>query len=279
MNVKFRIMLFCVLISTYTISQNKSGCISGDCNNGKGVFIFPNGDKYEGDFENQLLKGFGVYTDVYGNVYTGKFSGNKFNGVGTFVKTDGTKYIGEFLNGKRHGLGIQWYSQTYKEKGKWENDRFIENAEFEDFVVAEEYNFCDSFLKIFMASANGFNSVKGNRVSEYISDAYQCNEKIKEFSLVEISEKNIFSGIYCKGAANECNARFEELKNIVSECLKKSCCSFQNKSQNTATEKKYEFLPVQVINDCSTNLLKSKITIVYISGKSSSEVKLIISGS
>lgn len=264
------------LISLSVFSQAKTGCISGDCMNGKGVFLFPNGDKYEGDFEESHLKGYGTYTDFRGNVYVGYFKDDKFNGKGMFTRTDGTKYIGEFANGKRNGLGTQWYSETYKEKGKWENDRYVEAAEFEDFVINEAYDFCTEFLKIFNASANNFLEVKGKQVSEYITDSYHCTVKIKELSTVEINDKDGYSGAYFKGNKEEGLKKFEELNKLISTCVTKTCCVFQNKFLNGVTEKRYEYSPVSVSANCNTNLLKEKIIIVCKIQKDLTEVILSI---
>jgi len=213
-------------------SQQKTGCLSGDCRNGKGVYLFTNGDKYEGDFVDDHLVGFGKYIDSRGNIYTGYFKNDTFNGVGSFLRSDGTKYIGEFKDGRRSGLGTQWYSETYKEKGKWENDRFIDNAEFEDFIVEESYDFCKEFLKIFYSSVDNFSSVKGKKVSDFIEGSYYCTVKLKELSIVEINEKDGFMGTYFNGDKGEGLKKFEELNSLILSCNKSSCCSFQNKFTN-----------------------------------------------
>lgn len=273
------------LLSLTLYAQNKTGCISGDCSSGKGTYLFNNGDKYEGDFKDSHLNGFGKYIDSYGNIYTGDFKDDKFNGKGEFVRTDGTKYIGEFVNGKRSGLGTQWYSETYKEKGKWENDRYVEPAEFEDFVISESYDFCTEFLKIFYASANSFKDIKGKQVSEYITDSYYCTIKIKELVTVEINDKTGYSGIYFKGDKTEGQKKLEELYKMVLACTNKSCCTFQNKFLNGVNEKKYEFYPATINGWCSTqvvgangtmNLLKVKIILSCKIQNNTSDVTLTI---
>jgi len=267
---KLIIVLF--VIFTYNISaQNKTGCVSGNCKDGKGTFFFSNGDKYEGDFTDSHLNGFGVYTDAMGNVYTGNFKNDKFNGVGKFVRNDGTKYIGEFVDGKRNGLGTQWYSETYKEKGKWNNGVFIEASEFEDFVINEGYDFCIEFQKIFKSAVNNFNDVKGNKISEYIDGAYYCNVKIKELSTVEINDKNGYTGFYYKGDKTEGVNKMEELNKILLSCFSKWSCTFTNNLLNGVTEKKYVYTPAS----CSEqNLLKVKIEIICKIQGTNSEVLL-----
>ncbi len=258
-------LLSVILLSLFVnvgFAQQKTGCQSGDCGNGKGAFLFPNGDKYEGDFVDFHLNGFGKYIDARGNIYIGNFKNDKFNGKGMFTRSDGTKYIGEFVDGRRNGLGTQWYSETYKEKGKWENDRFIETAEFEDFVIEESYDFCTEFLKIYNASVSRFATVKGKQVSEYIADSYYCTVKIKELSTAEINDKDGYCGIYYKGDKTEGLKKLEELNKLMLKCTQNSCCTFQNKFSNGVSEKIYEFIPLTVTSLCNSDLLKVKIRIL-----------------
>ena len=74
------------------ITNPKGKCISGDCNNGKGVKEFDNGDKYEGDFKDGELNGNGTYT-FKSNLgkYVGGFKNNRFFGKGTHYHKSGSK--------------------------------------------------------------------------------------------------------------------------------------------------------------------------------------------
>jgi hypothetical protein len=256
------VVVVCLFFSINVVSQIKNTCLSGNCENGKGVYVFATGDKYEGEFVNSHLNGFGKYTDANGNVYTGDFKDDKFNGKGMFVRSDGTKYIGEFLNGKRNGLGTQWYSETYKEKGIWENDRYIDKAEFEDFIISESYDFCTEFNKILSASVNNFAEIKGITVSEYITDSYLCKVKLKELSTVEINDKEGYSGTYFKGDKVEGLKKFEELNKLILKCVEKSCCTYKNTLVNGVTEKKYEFSPVTYISTCNSKIMTVKIEVI-----------------
>ena len=55
--VIFLLAVFVFVFTTCTAAQ----CVSGDCQNGFGGIIYPNGDKYIGDFKNGLRDGFGKY--------------------------------------------------------------------------------------------------------------------------------------------------------------------------------------------------------------------------
>ncbi len=55
----------------------KAFCVSGNCKNGYGVFLFANGDKYEGRWKNGKRHGYGVYTWSGGKQYQGEFRDNR----------------------------------------------------------------------------------------------------------------------------------------------------------------------------------------------------------
>jgi len=73
-----------------------TGCVAGNCSNGIGVYIWKNGERYEGDF-----------------------SGSKQNGKGTYHWPDRSKYVGEWKNARRHGKGIYYFPNLKKKSGIW----------------------------------------------------------------------------------------------------------------------------------------------------------------
>jgi hypothetical protein len=263
-------------ITTFLFSQNKTGCISGNCKDGKGTYVFNDGSLYVGEFVNGNMEGFGKLTDKFGNIYTGYFKNNKFNGIGKFERTDGTKYIGEFKDGRRHGLGTQYYSATYKEKGKWDNDRFIEEANFEDFVVEEPYSFCQALTSIINAATNNFESIKGERINALIPDEYHCNIQLKELSTVSIHSKNGYSGIYFKGTSQDALIKLEELKSLLNDCLQKSCFKTFLSTNQTNEIKQYEYIILSTTDNCDANLAGVKIIIKATIEKSAGSVVLKI---
>ncbi len=86
----------------------QSGCISGDCENGEGVFAYADGSKYEGQF----LDG-------------------KSNGWGTFYYPNGEKYIGPFKNGYRHGKGALYHLDDTQTIGEWKEGEYFGNPQIE----------------------------------------------------------------------------------------------------------------------------------------------------
>ncbi len=120
------IIQFCLLF-LYTFSYGQdTGCTIGDCQNGKGRFIFENGDKYIGEFKNALPHGRGAYYNKDGSTYKGPFIEGKRQGYGTFTWTNGEKYIGEYVNNNRHGEGIYIFADGRQQKGNWRDGTFVE---------------------------------------------------------------------------------------------------------------------------------------------------------
>ena len=82
---------------------SQTGCISGNCNNGFGIYVWENGDKYEGEFVNGLMEGQGLYTFSNGNYYKGNWKRAKYDGYGKLVFSDGTIQEGNWQAGKYVG--------------------------------------------------------------------------------------------------------------------------------------------------------------------------------
>jgi pathogenesis-related protein 1 len=78
----------------------KTGCISGDCVDGKGIYVWDNGDTYTGYFKNGNLNGEGKYIWSTGVWYDGDWIGNTQNGYGVFVDENGYKTQGTWVNGQ-----------------------------------------------------------------------------------------------------------------------------------------------------------------------------------
>jgi hypothetical protein len=83
---------------------NTTGCISGDCKNGYGKYVYNNG-YYEGNFKNGFRNGQGSYYFDIGDFYIGNFKDNKFNGKGIYYYTNGERYNGEWKEHRLHGKG------------------------------------------------------------------------------------------------------------------------------------------------------------------------------
>lgn len=84
---------------------------------------YPNGDTYDGMFNNGVREGTGVY--LYGETghkYEGEWFGNLKHGIGKMTFANVGEYYGRFENGKRHGEGVYKYTKTRDlYSGSWQN--------------------------------------------------------------------------------------------------------------------------------------------------------------
>nr|XP_047145696.1 phosphatidylinositol 4-phosphate 5-kinase 7-like isoform X2 [Hydra vulgaris] len=79
-------------------------------NQESGVYVFPNGDRYAGDYSHRsdgsiMRQGIGQYTSKDGLICKGIWSDDKLNGIGEVTFTSGAAYEGMFVNNCMHGNG------------------------------------------------------------------------------------------------------------------------------------------------------------------------------
>ena len=91
---------------------------------GKGTYTFPDGRRYEGDFESNKFHGKGTMTFPDGARYEGNWESDKFHGKGTMTYPDGARYEGDFESGNRHGKGTMTFSDGARYEGDWESNKF-----------------------------------------------------------------------------------------------------------------------------------------------------------
>ena len=69
---------------------------------GRGVYVWPSGQSYEGEYKADLKDGYGSYR-----------------------WKDGRRYIGDWKNNKRHGRGYVKDVDGRERSGVWENDKRV----------------------------------------------------------------------------------------------------------------------------------------------------------
>ena len=117
------LLLISIFLTVSLFSQEK-GCISGSCENGKGVYIYDNEYRYEGNFIDGKREGPGRLTHPSGDSYDGMWHDDKFHGQGTYIWADGAKYIGEWKQGVQDGYGIYFYTNGDKYTGYFRSNKF-----------------------------------------------------------------------------------------------------------------------------------------------------------
>lgn len=133
---------FC--ISVIFISLNlQANCISGNCSNGKGTYLFKDGSKYNGSFLKGKAHGQGTYYHKDGTYYTGAFIQGVKHGLGKLTFISKEVYTGNFVNGIIAGKGKMTYRNGDIYTGDWTNGKssgkgkyiFIDGDVYEgDFV-------------------------------------------------------------------------------------------------------------------------------------------------
>jgi hypothetical protein len=80
-------------------------CISGNCNNGYGVALFPEKGKarYNGNFLHQKPHGFGKAEYGDGSIYEGQWENGKWHGQGTMTLASGTQLVGTWKDSRFMG--------------------------------------------------------------------------------------------------------------------------------------------------------------------------------
>lgn len=101
-------------------------CISANCTNGYGIYVHPDGSRYDGEFRNGIYHGRGKWSGSDGSRYDGEFRDGKRNGTGTYVWDSGHKYTGEYANDKRNGNGTLTNPDGSIWAGEWRDDKQID---------------------------------------------------------------------------------------------------------------------------------------------------------
>jgi hypothetical protein len=119
-----KLVFFLMLFAPAAVYSQKTGCTDGDCQNGKGTYVYTNGYSFEGTFVNGKREGRGKLIDSEGGWYDGMWANDQFNGQGTYIWPNGTKYIGAWKDGVQEGYGIYFYSNGDKYTGYFKNNKF-----------------------------------------------------------------------------------------------------------------------------------------------------------
>ena len=78
---------------------------------GRGVATKPNGDVYDGEWQQDMPSGRGSKRYAGGHRYTGQFTAGQEHGEGELFLASGDVYSGEWANGSFHGRGAYRYAR------------------------------------------------------------------------------------------------------------------------------------------------------------------------
>ena len=77
------------------------------------------GDKYIGEFKNDMMDGEGFYQWNTNKVYYGQWKNDQMHGKGEFFWPDGEYYQGYYEKDERHGEGIMIWNPYRRHRGFW----------------------------------------------------------------------------------------------------------------------------------------------------------------
>ena len=98
------------------------GEFKNDLRNGNGTYTFASGEEYVGEWKDDKKIGKGTLTYADGAKYVGEFKDDKFN-KGTWTSASGDKYVGEFKNDLRNGNGTYTFASGEEYVGEWKDGK------------------------------------------------------------------------------------------------------------------------------------------------------------
>jgi hypothetical protein len=112
--------LFLLLFLNYKISAT---CVSGNCINGKGTYVYQDKSRFSGTFLGAKPHGQGTYYHADGSVYSGSFHQGLKHGTGKMVFRSKDVYTGQFSKGMITGKGKMTYISGDTYVGEWVNGK------------------------------------------------------------------------------------------------------------------------------------------------------------
>ena len=86
---------------------------------GRGIQIWPDGSKYEGEWLNNKTNKYGRLIHADGDVYEGNWLNDKASGHGIYIHSNGTKYEGNWLEDQQHGQGKEIWPDGAQYEGSY----------------------------------------------------------------------------------------------------------------------------------------------------------------
>ena len=98
--------------------------------------IYPNGDTYEGNFEEQQREGFGTFTNTYGDKYEGRWKDDVKSGFCREYIADTKEYFEGFYDrGERDGEGTLVLANREVQIVNYRNGKLFSTTEYKSSLV------------------------------------------------------------------------------------------------------------------------------------------------
>ncbi|CAF3465837.1 unnamed protein product [Rotaria sp. Silwood1] len=128
-HILYRRSCYCICrwLSNTQLQNNDEGELREGKKHGKGKMDYADGNKYIGDWANDVRTGQGVFIWSDGSHYEGQSKDNNMHGKGTFVwgpdsQWAGLKYIGDYIDNKRTGQGVYIWPNGNRYEGQFKDN-------------------------------------------------------------------------------------------------------------------------------------------------------------
>jgi hypothetical protein len=111
-------------VYTYADGGRYDGEWKDDKAYGRGVMAFANGDRYDGEWKYGMRSGRGVITFASGDRYDGVWKDDKINGRGVYTFVNGNRYDGEFKDDKYNGRGVITFANGDRYDGEFKDNKY-----------------------------------------------------------------------------------------------------------------------------------------------------------
>jgi hypothetical protein len=135
----FPLIFLAIYLAPSLTHSGEEKCIKGDCVNGEGTMIYPDGSKYEGEWKDNKRDGFGIFIYPKGSKYMGYWERNKRSGLGAYNHYKGESYIGEWKNNKKHGVGKLVLNDGGEYLGEWKDDEIVSEISYFSYPDGSTY--------------------------------------------------------------------------------------------------------------------------------------------
>lgn len=228
--LKFCLLLLPVLLLQVTMSAQSTGCISGNCYNGIGTYLFADNAEYTGEWVNGVRTGVGCYDWADGSFYLGYFLNGKLDGNGIYLGNDDdeTTLVGLFRDGKLveakdfgtsgcligncyEGVGIYLWSNDDLYVGEWRSGIRTGYGRF-DWSGGDFYT---GYFKNNLLDGRGYYSKKDGTVMD---GYFEQNTFIRKAD--QATQSQATASTPAVAASNATYATYDDVCSLLKEVIK-----------------------------------------------------------